>query len=143
VDLLHHVDAVDDELLVAGHAQRHVEHGPLLGHVDLLAGEHGVDPLAQAGGLGDADEEADRLRRQPVLRVVEEEALGLDREAFAPLRVGGEEVAQVRVPYVPEVRHERLPLGGVGDRRHARPNGRGGRVADRTGVPAGGRVRAV
>ena len=33
-------------------AQRDVQHGAVLGDVDLLAAEHRVDPLAQAGLLG-------------------------------------------------------------------------------------------
>ena len=42
-----------------GRAQRDVEHGAVLGDVDVLAGEHRVDPLAQAALLGQAHEQFD------------------------------------------------------------------------------------
>ena len=39
------VDAVDDERRALRHAQRDVQHGAVLGDVDLLAREHRVDAL--------------------------------------------------------------------------------------------------
>ena len=50
-DLVHVGDdvvAVGGDDLVAGGPQGHVEDGPVLGDVDVLAGPHGVDALAQA-----------------------------------------------------------------------------------------------
>jgi hypothetical protein len=40
--------AVDHDRRVARRAQRHVQHGAVLGHVDLVAAEHRVDALAQS-----------------------------------------------------------------------------------------------
>ena len=54
VDLGHDVLAVDDDGCALRRAQRHVQDGALLGDVDLLAAEHGVDPRAQAGLLAPA-----------------------------------------------------------------------------------------
>ena len=48
VDLLDDVDPVDDERALARHPQRHVEHGAVLGDVDVLAGEHRVATLLDA-----------------------------------------------------------------------------------------------
>ena len=48
VHLRHDVLAVDDDRRALRRAQRHVQHGPILGDVDLLAAEHGVDPRPQA-----------------------------------------------------------------------------------------------
>ena len=44
-------------------AQRDVQHGAVLGDVDLLAAEHGVDPLAQAALLGQLHEQPRASRR--------------------------------------------------------------------------------
>ena len=91
-----HVLAVHDEARVARQAQRGVQHGPVLGDVDVLAGEHRGDPLAQPGPLGERDERRDGLVGDQVLAVVEVELGGLDGQARAALRVGGEELTERR-----------------------------------------------
>ena len=45
VHLLDHVLPVDDQRAVLRHPQRHVQHRPVLGDVDVLAGEHRVAAL--------------------------------------------------------------------------------------------------
>ena len=87
--------AVDDDRRARGRAQGDVQDGAVLRDVDVLAGEHRVDPLAEPGLLGELDEQAQRLVGDPVLRVVEEQALGLRGQAGAPLRIVGEQLAQV------------------------------------------------
>ena len=47
VHLRHDVLAVDDDRASARHAQRDVQHGAVLGDVDLLAAEHRVDALGE------------------------------------------------------------------------------------------------
>ena len=47
----------------ARRAQRHVQHGAVLGDVDLVAAEHGVDALAQARLLGQLQQQAAVSRR--------------------------------------------------------------------------------
>ena len=98
------VDAVDDERAFARHPQRHVQHGAVLGDVDLLAGEHRVAPLGDAGLLRERDEAPHRLVGDAVLRVVEEEPGRLAGEPLGAAGVGGEEVAQVHVPHARGVR---------------------------------------
>ena len=52
VHLGHDVLAVDDQRRRLGHAQRHVQHRAVLGDVDAVAAEHGVDALAQPALVG-------------------------------------------------------------------------------------------
>ena len=56
-----------------GHAQGHVEHGAVLGGVDVRAGEHGVTAVFDAGRPGQVAQERQRLVGDPVLGVVQVE----------------------------------------------------------------------
>ena len=87
MDLGHHVLAVDDDGCAFRGAQGHVQDGPLLGDVDLLAPEHGIDPRSQAGFLGQLEEELQGLVGDAVLRVIEVDAHGLGGHALAALGV--------------------------------------------------------
>ena len=116
----HDVLAVDHDRRAARRAQRHVQHGALLGDVDLLAPEHRVDAPAQVALVGELQEQLQRLVGDAVLRVVEVEPGALDGEALAAAGIVGEELAQVRVPKLLVVRRERLP-GGPLRERAARP----------------------
>ena len=80
---------------VARHPQRHVQHGAVLGDVDVLAGEHRFAALGDAALAGQLAEQQQRLVGDPVLGEVEVEAGALGDQALAALGVGGEEVAQV------------------------------------------------
>src|SRR6266849_8954833 len=104
-----HVLAVDENRLVAGRPEGHVQHRAVLGDVDLLAAEHGVDALAQPGLLGEVDEETERLVGHAVLRVVEVEAHALDRQALAATRVVGEELAEMDVAHLRVMLAQRFP----------------------------------
>ena len=77
--------------------------------VDLLAAEHRVDPRAQAGLLGELDEEAQRLVGDAVLRVVEVDPRGLRRQALAARRIVREELAQMHAVDGRVMRPERVP----------------------------------
>ena len=78
--LEHGVDILDDVRpstisdCCRRHAQRHVQHGPVLGHVDVLAAEHRVAPLRHPGLGRELDEQPHRLVGDPVLRVVKVDA---------------------------------------------------------------------
>ncbi len=63
-----------------------MEDGPVLGDVDVLAGEHGVAALGDTGSLGEAEEELERLVGDAVLRVVEDEVAGLHDVALGTAR---------------------------------------------------------
>ncbi len=51
VNLGNHIHAIDEDLRALWSAQRDMQNGALFGDVDLVAREHGVDVLAQAGLL--------------------------------------------------------------------------------------------
>ena len=61
VHIGHDVMAVGDDLLAARRSQRDVQNRTVFGDVDVLAGEHRVDPLAQPGPLGERDQQPNRL----------------------------------------------------------------------------------
>ncbi len=109
VHLLDHVDAVDDQRALARHPQRHVQHGAVLGDVDVLAGEHRFAALLDATLAGQLAEQDHRLVGDPVLREVEVEAGAVGDQPLAARRVGVEEVAQLGVLEVAEMALQRLP----------------------------------
>ena len=109
VDLRHHVDAVDEDRPVAAVAQRGVEHGPVLGAVDLVAGEHPVAPAGDVGLLGEREQELHGLGGRAVLGVVDEDAARLARHRGESLWIAREQVAQVRRRDRALVRGQRLP----------------------------------
>src|SRR5688572_5249706 len=49
VDLRYHVLTIDDDRSPSWSAERDVEGGPILRHVDFLSSKHLVDPPAQGG----------------------------------------------------------------------------------------------
>ena len=116
MDLRHHVDAVDQDLLALGSPQRDVEHRSVFGDVDLLAPEHGRDSLFQTGPAGERDQQLHCLCGQPVLGIVEQDPVGFDRQLLAARRVLGEQLPQMPLTHRFEVLAERLPLAALGDR---------------------------
>ena len=97
-------------------AQGHVQDGPVLRDVDLLAAEHGVDPRSQAGFLGQLQEKLERFVGDAILRVVEVEPDRLDRHALAALGIIREELAQMQLPDLLIVSFEGLPRRTFGER---------------------------
>ena len=89
----HDVLAVDHDRGPFRGAQGHVQHGAVLGDVDLLAAEHGVDPRAQTALVGQLQQQLERLVGDAVLRVIEIDARGLGGHAFAALGIVGEQLA--------------------------------------------------
>ena len=121
VDLRHDVLAVDDDRRALRRAQRHVQDRAVLGDVDLLAAEHGVDPRAQAGFLGQLQQQLERLVGDAVLRVVEVDAGRLGRQPLAARGIVGEELAQMHGPGSSSmVGFERLPCRAVPSAMRAR-----------------------
>ncbi len=112
----HHVLAADDDPRVLGRAQRDVQHRALLADIDLVTAEHCVDARAQAGFLGEPQQQRERLVGDAVLRVVEVETGGLGSEALAALRILGEERAEVERADLLVVGVERLPGRSCGER---------------------------
>ena len=69
----------------------------MLGEVDLVAAEHGVDARAKPRLVRQREQELECLRRDPVLGVVEVNAGRLEAEPFGARRILAEQLAQVPV----------------------------------------------
>ncbi len=117
VDVVDDVLAVDDQALVAREAQGGVEDGAVLGLIDARAREHLLATVLDARGPREVQQERQRLGRDPVLRVVEEQTGALRRAACGPVGVVGEQVAQVAVADGGMVVGQGAPLGGLVDGR--------------------------
>ena len=87
-----------------------VQHRPVFGDVDVLAGEHRIDTRAPAARFREQDEEPHRLAVDPVLGVVEMPARGVDVHPVGTLGVGGKQRAQIVIGERRRVRFERPPL---------------------------------
>ena len=113
------MDVGDDVLAVHSQgvsgrsAQGRVEDGPVLGDVDVLAGEHGVAAARDVHLLGELDQGVTDVVGQQVLGQVDVEVSQLVGEALGALRVVGEPGAQVRAHGVVEL-DETLPGGRGG-----------------------------
>ncbi len=97
MDLGHDIFAIDEDRSALRRAQSHMQDGAILGEVDPFAPEHGVDPLIQATIAGQLQKQLECFVGDPVLRVIEEQAQGLDRHALAALGIIGKQLAQVQV----------------------------------------------
>jgi hypothetical protein len=86
-----------------------VEYGAVLGAVDLLALEHGLDPLPQAGFLRELKQQLNRVAGDAILRVIEIDAHRFSGQAFAALTVLREQISQMQCASLLSVRLEALP----------------------------------
>ena len=108
----HHVAAVDFEALRPRHPQGHMEHRPVLGGVDVPAGEHGVPALLDAGRAGHVHQRGQRLVIHPLFGEVEIEVAGRHRHPGATIRILGEQLPQVTMAEPFEAVREPPPLIG-------------------------------
>ena len=95
VDLRHHILPVHVDGGVGAVAQRHVQHRPLFGRIDLLPAEHRPHPQPQPGLLRQSHQQRYRPLRDAVLRIVEQDFAQLQREFFEALGILGEQIAHV------------------------------------------------
>ena len=63
-----------------------MQHGSILCDIDLVPAEHGFDPVSKSGFLRQLNEELERLVRDPILRVIQEQPCGFRCHALAALR---------------------------------------------------------
>ena len=77
--------------------------------VDLVTPEHGVDPSAQAGLLRELQQEPQGVVGDAILGVVEVQACGFRRQAFAACGIVREERAEMHVPDSVIMALERMP----------------------------------
>ncbi len=134
----HDVGTVDDHRHVGRRPQRDVHHGPILGDVDVLTGEHRV-----ASGLDAALARPARAVRARIgvvdrlLRVVDPEIADLDDVPVGPAGVVGEQRREVGSMRQPPQRGE-----GIGRRRSSPPNLQRDHSRGRRAVAADRRTRS-
>ena len=110
-----HVLAIHGQSGVAGKAQRGVQHGAILGGVDVLTGQHGVAARFEAGRAGEVGQQAQRLAGHPVLAVVDIQVSDGQRQIAAPGRVLGEQLPQGGAGELVEMAAQRRPRRAGGD----------------------------
>ncbi len=84
--------AIDDvlALVLDRAAQRGVQHGAVLGVVDVHAAVHGLGALVELDGLGQVGEQLQGLRLDQVLGQIEVQVAGVEAQLFDALGVIGE-----------------------------------------------------
>jgi len=86
-----------------------VQDRSLVGDVDRVTPEHAVDPCAQAGVLRELNQQPQRVIGDAILGVVEIQACGFRRQAFAARGIVREERAEMQVLDRVIVALERMP----------------------------------
>ena len=109
VNFRHDVLAIDEDLRVTRRAQGHVQHGAVLGEVDLVAAEHRVDAFAQAAVCGEVHQQLQGLGGEAMLGVIQIQPQRFEREAFAALRVLRKQRPELNVFDLLIVSGQRLP----------------------------------
>ena len=94
----HHVLAVHKDGGIPRRTQSHVQDSAIFGEIDFFPAEHGFDPLTQTALLRQSEQQLDRLVRYQVLRIIEEQACCLGRQAFTALRVLCEQFPKMQFP---------------------------------------------
>ena len=109
---------VDDvlALVLDRAAQRGVQHGAVLGVVDVHAGVHRLGALVELDGLGEVGEQLEGLRLDQVLGQVEVQVAGVERQLVDALGVIGEPLLEADALglQLVIVLLQRGPLGGLG-----------------------------
>lgn len=95
MDFGNYILAIEQDLFALWSPQGHVQNGPPLGDVDLFTCEHGLDVPAKTGLFRKLNEKTDRLAGDPVLRVVEVQIEGFQREVPAALWIFSEKLLEI------------------------------------------------
>jgi hypothetical protein len=82
VDIGDHIRTVNLETCPGFGAEGGVEHRPVLGGVDVLSVEHGLDTVTKPNGIGKGHESLDHLSIDQVLRQVDDQFTRFKRESF-------------------------------------------------------------
>ena len=98
MDLRHNIMAIVDDGSIARRPQRDVKHRAVLRDVDVVAPEHGVDAVSQAGLLGKLQQQPYGFVRDPVLGIVEIDSGRLDRQPLPAVGILGKELPEVDSP---------------------------------------------
>ena len=93
MDVRHDVAAIDLVALAGLGAERDMQHRAVLGDVDLLAREHHRAAALDIGRAGEVEQRDDGFGVDAVLGIVEQHAVGRQRQALEALRIGREHLA--------------------------------------------------
>ena len=115
VDVGSDVLAVDAQVLLHGQAQRGVQHGAILGVVEVLAGEHCVAAPLDVGSPGEVHQCGDYFLIDEVLRQIHVQARGVERIVCGAGSGVSKKLTQVEVLLAFKKRGERGPLRLSGD----------------------------
>jgi hypothetical protein len=96
-----------------------VKDGSILCDIDLVPAEHGFDPVSKAAVLRQLDEELERLVRDPILRVIQEQSGGLRCHALAAMGVFSKELTEMQLFDSGVVSLESFPRFTLGQRLNA------------------------
>ena len=121
VDIGGNVLAVNGQVIFGRDAQRGMQHGAVLGVIDVLAGEHGIAAGLKVGGLGYLNQLLDDVPVDQVLRQIHVQPGGVEGEVAGAVCIGGKKLAEVEVLLVLIYLRELAPLGRCGDIHGGRP----------------------
>ena len=94
--LWNNINAIDFDRCRARSTKGGVEDGAVLGDVNLVATEHGVNLAAQIGGVRKIDQASDCLAIDQVFRIIQEKPGGFELELLGASGIGGEKLPEVR-----------------------------------------------
>jgi len=110
LDLRHDIHAVDHHWHRV--AQRRVQHCAILAYVDFFAVEQALDFVAEAALARERDEQLHRFGADQVFGIIEQHVARPQREILEALRVGREQLSQVRTREIVAMRFKREPRAG-------------------------------
>ena len=97
MDFRHHVLSVNDNGFVSRRAQSDVQDCALLGDVDFLAAEHGIDACSQARLFRQFQKESQGFIGDAVLGVIQVKTNSLDHQTFPALRIIRKKLPQMQL----------------------------------------------
>jgi hypothetical protein len=92
-----------------------VQHGPVLGGVDVCAGEHRVAALLELGRAGQIDQQTQRFPGHPMLAVVDVQIPDRHRQFAPAARIFGEQFPKMFAGDLVVMAAQRGPLRGGGN----------------------------
>ena len=105
----HNIFAIDENRCSLRCAQRHVQHRPPLGYIDLFAAEHRIHPCLQSRFSRQLKQQLERFIGYAILRVVEKQADRFGRQALATTRIAREQLSQMQAAHLFVVRLQCRP----------------------------------
>lgn len=115
MDFWNNINPIDFDRCRTRSAEGCVEHGAVLGDVDLFTTEHGINLPAQPGGVREIDQAINCLAGDEVFRIIQEKPGGFELELLSAGRIGGKELAKMRKGF--GLDGEGFPGGVCGEHR--------------------------